>query len=552
LALQAGRGVAHAAPPAADGIDVKAFGATGDGKTLDTAAINKAIDAASVAGGGTVFFPAGNYLSYSIHLKSNITLALDPGATIVAADPPGPGAGGGFDHAEPNQWDKFQDFGHSHFHNSLIWGEDLGNIAIVGTGRIWGKGLSRGQGAEIPGVGNKSISLKNCHDVLLRDFSILHGGHFGILATGIDNLTIDNLKIDTNRDGMDVDCCRNVRISNCYVNSPWDDGICLKADHALGTAKQVEFVTITNCYVSGCWEEGTLLDGTYKKFGPEVRVSHTGRIKFGTESDGGFRNITISNCVFEGCQGLALESVDGAILEDVTVTNLSMRDIVSAPIFLRLGRRMRAPEGTAIGTLKRIIISNVVCSNSASRLGSIISGVPGHLIEDVKISNIQVLHQGGGTKEDAAYQPPEYEDVYPEPTMFTAPPRQGNGRAAAGGFVPEGQGRAGAARGGAPPQQPGRGAAGPPPPQRSMPSHGFYVRHVKGIQFDNIQIQAAKEDLRPAFVLDDVQDADFFRIKVPQVAGEPLFALHNVADFSVRQCNGVKDTELPKADQKTL
>ena len=164
-------------------------------------------------------------------------------------------------------------------------------------------------GAEIPGVGNKSISLKNCHNVLLRDFSILHGGHFGILATGIDNFTLDNLKIDTNRDGMDVDCCRNVRISNCYVNSPWDDGICLKADHALGSSKQTEFVTITNCYVSGCWEEGTMLDGTYKKFAPDVRgVSRTGRIKFGTESDGGFRNITISNCVFEGCQGLALET----------------------------------------------------------------------------------------------------------------------------------------------------------------------------------------------------------------------------------------------------
>jgi polygalacturonase len=140
---------------------------------------------------------------------------------------------------------------------------------------------------------------------------------------------------------MDVDCCRNVRISNCYVNSPWDDGICLKADHALGSSKQTEFVTITNCYVSGCWEEGTLLDGTYKKFAPDVRgVSHTGRIKFGTESDGGFRNITISNCVFEGCQGLALETVDGALLEDITVTNISMRDIMSAPIFLRLGRRM--------------------------------------------------------------------------------------------------------------------------------------------------------------------------------------------------------------------
>jgi polygalacturonase len=412
LAFQAGQGMAHAAasPPVAGSFDVRTFGATGDGKTLDSPAINKAIDAASAAGGGTVMFPAGNYLCYSIHLKSDISLYLDAGATIIAADPPAQG-GGGFDPAEPNEWDKYQDFGHSHFHNSLIWGEGLGNIAILGYGRIWGRSLSKGQGAEIPGVGNKSISLKNCHNVLLRDFSILHGGHFGILATGIDNFTLDNLKIDTNRDGMDVDCCRNVRISNCYVNSPWDDGICLKADHALGSSKQTEFVTITNCYVSGCWEEGTLLDGTYKKFAPDVRgVSHTGRIKFGTESDGGFRNITISNCVFEGCQGLALESVDGAILEDITVTNISMRDIASAPIFLRLGNRMRAPEGRPIGTLKRVIISNIVCSGSVSGLGSVISGIPGHYIEDVKISNVQVLHQGGGTKEDAAFQPPEHED----------------------------------------------------------------------------------------------------------------------------------------------
>ena len=95
---------------------------------------------------------------------------------------------------------------------------------------IWGKGLSRGDRdlALAAGVGNKSISLKNCRNVTLRDVSILHGGHFAILATGVDNLTIDNLKIDTNRDAIDVDCCRNVRISNCSVNSPWDDGICLK------------------------------------------------------------------------------------------------------------------------------------------------------------------------------------------------------------------------------------------------------------------------------------------------------------------------------------
>src|SRR5579871_77069 len=545
---------AGAATPVAGAFDVKSFGAAGDGKALDTAAINKAIDAAAGAGGGIVHFPAGGYLSYSIRLKSNVTLHLDPGATIIAAETPAEGlpGGGGYDAAEPNDWDRYQDFGHSHFHNSLIWGEGLENLAIIGSGRIWGKGLTRGTGAANPGVGNKSIALKNCHNVLLRDFSILHGGHFGILATGVDNLTIDNLKIDTNRDGMDVDSCRNVRISNCFVNSPWDDGICLKADHALGSHKQTEFVTITNCYVSGCWEEGTMLDATYKKFGPDARVPHTGRIKFGTESDGGFRNITISNCVFEGCQGLALENVDGAILEDVTVTNISMRDIMSAPIFMHLGRRMRGPDGVPVGTLRRVIISNIACSNSVSRLGSIISGIPGHVIEDVKISNIQVTHQGGGTKEDSAYQPPEYEDIYPEPDMFTAAPRPGrNGRGPNGDFVPEGAGRAGGGRAPGATGQPGR-AATPPPPRHNMPSHGFYVRHVKGIQFDNVEIRTAKADYRPAFVLDDVEDADFFRIKVPRADDSPVFALHNVTGFDVHMCQGVNDTKLQKVETKTL
>jgi polygalacturonase len=559
LAVQASQGVAHAAPgsAAAGSFDVKTFGATGDGKTLDAAAINKAIDAAAAAGGGTVVFPAGNFLSYSIRLKSNVTLHLEQGATILAADPPAEGAGGGYDPAEPNQWDMFQDFGHSHFHNSLIWGEEIENIAITGLGRIWGKGLSKGYGpgpnAHAPGAGNKSISLKNCHNVLLRDISMLHGGHFAILATGVDNFTIDNLKIDTNRDGMDVDCCRNVRISNCYVNSPWDDGFCLKADYALGRAKQTEFVTITNCYVSGCWEEGSMLDGTYKKFGPDVRVPHTGRIKFGTESNGGFRNITISNCVFEGCQGLALETVDGALLEDVTITNISMRDIRSAPIFMRLGRRMRGPDNTPVGTLKRVIISNLVCSNAVHGLGSVISGIPGHQIEDVKISNVQILHQGGGTKEDAAYQPPEYEEMYPEPNMFVGGERP-NGRGPDGKWYPEGHGRPGSG-----PTNPvasgGRGAVARPQgrgPLHNMPSHGFFVRHVKGIQFDNIEIRTEKEDLRPAFVMDDVQDAEFFRIKVPHVDGVPEFALHNVSDLSIQRCSGVPDTQLKTAETKTL
>jgi hypothetical protein len=296
-----------------------------------------------------------------------------------------------------------------------------------------------------------------------------------------------------------------------------------------------------------------MLDGTYKKIGPEDRAGRTGRIKFGTESNGGFRNITISNCVFEGCQGLALETVDGALLEDITITNISMRDIISAPIFMRLGKRMRGPDGVPVGTLKRVIIDNLVCSNSVSGLGSVISGIPGHYIEDVKISNVQITHQGGGTKEDAAFQPFEAEDIYPEPDMFTSPPRPGrNGRNAAGQFVPEGQNRPTEA--GAAARQPGAAApaARPRPERHNMPSHGFYLRHVKGIQFENIVIQAAKEDLRPAFVLDDVQDADFFRIKTPRVADTPVFALNNVAGLSVHMCSGVKDTELQKVEKSTL
>ena len=117
--------------------DVKRFGAKGDGKAVDTPAINRAIDTASAAGGGTVFFSAGTYRCFSIRLKSNIALYLDQGATILAADPKD--GDGKYDPPEPNQWDQYQDFGHSNWHNSLIWGENLTNVSILGPGTIWGK-----------------------------------------------------------------------------------------------------------------------------------------------------------------------------------------------------------------------------------------------------------------------------------------------------------------------------------------------------------------------------------------------------------------------------
>jgi polygalacturonase len=499
--------------------NVCTFGAIGDGTALDSLAINKAIEACTAARGGTVYFPAGNYLCYSIRLKSNVSLYLDQGACIIAADTPMDGfpahSGKGYDVAEPKTpWDAYQDYGHNHWHNSLMWGEDIHDFSILGPGLIWGRGLSRGAGnsdkgrlprAENPGVGNKSIAMKNCRNVLLRDFSILKGGHFGILATGVDNLTIDNLKIDTDRDGIDIDCCKNVRISNCSVNSPWDDGICPKSSYALGYARTTENVTITNCYVTAKYQLGTMLDGTFKEWPEDTKVPRTGRIKCGTESNGGFKNITISNCVFEGCRGLALESVDGAILEDIAITNITMRDLTSAAIFLRLGSRMRGPTGASVGTLRRVFISNVVSYNSSSQLPAIVSGIPGSMIEELNISDVYLNQSGGGDKTMAAIDPPEDEVKYPDPHMF-----------------------------------------GP------LPAYGFLIRHVKNLNMGNVCVSTVKDDERVAFWLNDVVGADFFRLQMQSSKDRSMFALKNVSGFRVFGSRGLRDTEIDEAASKII
>jgi polygalacturonase len=503
--------------------DVRKYGATGDGKTVDSAAINRAIEAAAAVGGGTVSFPAGTYLSFSIHLRSHIQLRLEAGSAIIAADSPLPGEttgydGGTYDAAEPKTaWDAYQDYGHNHWHNSLIWGEGLENCSIVGPGLIWGRGLSNGRThttlgyrfvAEQAGVGNKTIALKNCRNVLLRDFAILKGGHFGLLLTGVDNLTLDNLTIDTDRDGMDIDCCRNVRVSNCVVNSPWDDGICPKSSYALGYARSTDNVTISNCYVTGCYQLGTIVDGSFKKFGsapgPDFRPSYTGRIKCGTESNGGFRNIAISNCVFEGCQGLALESVDGALLEDIAISNITMRDIVSCPLFLRLGARLRGPaDSTKVGTLRRVLVNNLVSYNTASRISSIVSGIPGYRIEDIRISDVYVQHVGGASAESVNIHPPESEKKYPEPGMFG-----------------------------------------------SMPTQGFFFRHVEHLEVSHTEVQPVAPDPRPMFYLADVQRADFVAVTAPK--GQPAFSLHEVEDFRVVISRAAPDTSLEKVGDRTL
>jgi polygalacturonase len=508
---------------AAQGIfDVRRYGAAGDGKTVDTPAVNRAIEAAATAGGGVVLFPSGTYLCFSIHLKSNVHLVLQQGATIEAATSPKPGektgySGGTYDSAEPNTpWEDYQDYGHNHWHNSLIWGENIHDFSITGPGLIYGKGLSFGANraprgdypiyvAEQAGVGDKAIALKNCHNVLLRDFSILKGGHFGLLLTGVDNLTVDNLKIDTDRDGMDFDCCQNVRVSNCTVNSPWDDGICPKSSYALGYPRPTRNLTIANCYVTGTYMLGALLDGSFRKFSPDAHSSYTGRIKCGTESNGGFINIAISNCVFEGCLGYALESVDGALVEDFTITNTTMRDLHNPPLFMRLGARLRGPkESTRVGTMKRILISNLVCHNAPQRQGSILTAIPGYAIEDVKLSDIYIEAAGGGTADDANVQVPELSDAYPEPGRFG-----------------------------------------------TTPASGFFLRHMRNLEMSHVEIANATPDLRPAFYLHDVERADFFAVTAPRGA-EGAFALRQVKDLRIGWSRAAADANIGNINEKML
>jgi polygalacturonase len=502
------------------GYSVRDHGAIGDGRTLDTAAINKAIDAAAAGGGGTVIFPAGNYLCYSIRLKSNIALFLEPGASIIAADQPQAGQSG-YDSFEPNQWGDlvYQDFGHSHWHNSLIWGENLENISILGPGRIWGRGLLR-DGGTTPGQGNKTIALKLCRNVILKDFTVYQGGWFVLLATGVDNLTVSNVKVDTNRDGFDIDCCRNVRISDCSINSPYDDAICLKSSYGLGFARATDNVTINGCQVSG-YTMGTFLDGTYQF---SAGRGATGRIKFGTESNGGFRNIAISNCIFAHCCGLAIESVDGAVIEDVTISNIAMEYIANPPIFVRLGGRMRGPEGIPLGVLRRININNVVAAYASSRAASIISGIPGHPVEDISLSNIRILYNGGdgtggvsrggraggrGTGQPSAgldpFGVPELEDNYPEPTMFG-----------------------------------------------TLPAYGLYVRHVRGLSANHIDLSLANNDTRPPVMIYDAAEVQLGHVRVEAAANVPVVRLNQVSDFSTEKCLGLKDMHRDKIDKENL
>jgi polygalacturonase len=518
--------------PAVSIFNVCHFGAIGDGLALDSPAINAAIEAATQADGGTVLLPAGTYLSFTLHLRSHVELHFAANAILLAATPSTDL--GSYDPPEPNKWGdelQYQDFGHSHWRNSLIVGENLTDIAITGPGLIDGRGLLRhatyatadgdpvpngtvasgtpvirssGHGdtvADTVGHGNKAIALRNCQRVILRDFSLHRGGHFALLATGVDDLTITGLTLDTNREGLDIDGCRRVHISHCVVNSPMDDAIVLKTSYALGELRSCEDILIEHCTVSG-YDVGTVLDGSYGTtltHAPD-RDGPTGRIKIGTESNGDFRNITIRHCTFRRSRGLALETVDGATIENVSVSHLTLEDITNSAIFLRIGNRARGPVGTPIGALRNVTISDLTARQVDGRFPIVLSGLPDHPLENILLANITVETTGGITLAEVAAQADHLVNAF---FLRSDEPGVTGPRGTTAADVPE------------------RPNAYPEPSMFGLlPASALFARHVRGLTLFQVRLTNSAPDERPPVVLDDVTDCRVIGGNLPlQVQG---------------------------------
>ena len=452
--------------------NVRDFGAKGDGRTLDSPAINQAIDKAAAAGGGRVVVPAGRYLCGSIRMKSRIDLHLAKDAVIVADE----WDSENYDPTEPFTPPAYQDGGHTYFHNSLIWGENLEGVSITGEGLIDGtrlttwkgdlnKKLGFGKGSQgdepAPPVdpekptyaANKAIAFKLCKGVIIRDISILKGGWLAIITTGCDDVLMQNLTIDTNRDGIDIDACVNVLVKNCKVNAPMDDAICPKSSYALGYARVTENVIIEDCEVSG-FDVGSLLDGTRR---PDPKDHRNGRIKFGTESSGGFRNCVVRNCTFIDSMGFTLQMVDGGIIENIEVSNLKMSNVKNYALYIVTGRRNRTPDLKTVSTMRNVRISGIEADGVDAMSGIQIFGMREQPIENLLLSDIRVRSNGGGSTADAARKPKDLGTQYPDP-------------------------------------------AGKP----NMPAYGIFARHVKNLHLQNMDFSLSASDARPVAQFENI------------------------------------------------
>ncbi len=452
--------------------NVRDFGARGNGKKLDHQAINAAIDTCVAHGGGRVVLPAGTYLCGSIRMKSHVELHLSAGAKILAA----PASMRAYDEAESWEGPAYQDGGHSYFKNSLIYAIGQECVSITGRGMIDGEGLTKKdtekggnlQGGSI-GTGDKAIAFKLCRNILIRDITIYRGGHFGIILTGCELGTVDNVTIDTNRDGIDIDCCKYLSVSNCKINTPRDDALVLKSSYALKKPVFTEHIAITNCIITG-YKLGSLLDGSYV---PEPVSWVCGRFKLGTESNGGYRNISLSNCTFMYSSGLAFEEVDQGLMENITVSNITMNHVHHYPIYITTGCRNRGPkERTTVSTGRDIMISNMVANDVDSLAGIIVTGMPGAPLRNITLSNIQLQFRGGGAVELANREYREQGANYPEAKFA-----------------------------------------------KETPAYGLFARHVNGLEVNNVTFRTMNPDYRPAAMLVDVQNESINNLKAEMQKG---------------------------------
>lgn len=391
---------------------VREYGAAGDGKQLDSVYIQKAIDACAAQGGGTVLISPGTYLCGTMRIKSHVHVLIENGAIILGSENMAD-----FDPYEEDPANcTYQDRSHSYFHHSLFHADGVSDIALTGFGTIDMQSVWEVTDTETNRWCRacKIVAFKNCTNVKIRDLTMKNATDLAVYVAGCENVIISGLDLTVHIDGISPDSCKNVVISDCIVDAG-DDGIVAKCSYTLGHLKSMENLVISNCIVK----------------------SRCNGIKFGTESNSAFLNTTITGCVVYDTQlsGIALESVDGAQLEGFSISNISMRN-VGNPLLMMVLNRARGPEGTTIGQIKNVSISNMTITGPYvpwdgmyQNYWSYIKGNPtikprtypfiligqeDSIIRNVSLSNIQFAAEGGGTEKDRKLVIPDLRNGYPE------------------------------------------------------------------------------------------------------------------------------------------